>query len=232
MYQDLTWWERPCAIRGPFVNYVGDGGSCTQLSREVAAYCGSSVNFVEPPRENTGRIKQVWTRHDARSRLLSTTTLRVAVSILYTPSQLRDALGLTKETFRYWRRCVPALNGGQSQRPRFGPSDLLATAVLKRLTEITGVPVGRLSPLADGLFTLCRGSAWPQLERMSAIIYLERNEIRLVAADATVQASVTAVVFPLRDVVVALREHLHEAEFDPQASIAFPPLVLAQRGTT
>lgn len=160
--------------------------------------------------------------------MLFTTLYGVAVPIRYTPGQLRDALGLTKETFRYWKRDLPALGSGRDQRPRFGPSDLLATAIVKRLTEVAGVPVSRLAPISDHLFALCRASAWPQLERMVAVFLLETDEVRFDPNEASHPISCVAFVLPLRPVVNALREHLHEAEFEVQANLAFPPFALSQ----
>lgn len=145
--------------------------------------------------------------------------------IRYTPAQLRDALGLSKETFRYWKKDLPALANGRDQRPRFGPSDLLATAIVKKLTDTAGLPVSRLAPTAVDLFAVCRTGAWPQLERMSVMILLETDEVRLIPSEANIPISSVALVLPLRPIIMTLREHLHEAEvFEGQGNLAFPPV--------
>lgn len=150
--------------------------------------------------------------------------------ILYTAGQLREALGLPKETFRYWKKAFPVLAGSRDQRPRFAPSDLLATALVKRLTETFGIPVAKLAPVADQLFSLCRDHAWPQLERMAAVFHLDKNEVRFEPEDRTLTVAEVALVLPLRPVVDALRAQLHQAEFDAQSSFAFPPFALPKRG--
>ncbi len=162
--------------------------------------------------------------------LWSTTPYGVAVPILYTPGQLREALGISKETFRYWKRDLPILGNRRDQRPRFEPSDLLATAIVKRLTEVTGLPVSRVAPIAEDLFALCRAHAWPRLERMAALFFLETNELRFVSVDMTHSLTSTVLVLPLRPIVNALREQLHHAEFDTQPNLAFPPFAVSKGG--
>lgn len=145
--------------------------------------------------------------------------------IRYTPAQLRDALGLSKETFRYWKRELPALANGRDQRPRFGPGDLLATAIVRKLTDTADLPVSRLAPAAADLFAVCRTRAWPQLERMSVVLLLETDEVRLLPSEADFPIPGLALVLPLRSIIATLREHLHEAEvFEEQGTLAFPPV--------
>ena len=112
----------------------------------------------------------------------------------------------------------------------FEPSDLLATAIVKRLTEVTGLPVSRVAPIAEDLFALCRAHAWPRLERMAALFFLETNELRFVSVDMTHSLTSTVLVLPLRPIVNALREQLHHAEFDTQPNLAFPPFAVSKGG--
>ncbi len=156
-----------------------------------------------------------------------TTPYGVAVPILYTPGQLRKALGISKETLRYWKKDIPALGGRQDQRPRFEASDLLATAIVKRVTEVAGIPISRLAPVSDELFSLCKAYAWPQLERMSAVFLFDTDELQFVSGDMPPFTD-TALIIPLRPTVNSLREHLHHAEFDAQSNFAFPPFALSK----
>ena len=48
--------------------------------------------------------------------------------MLYTPGQLRDAIGLSKGAYRSWKRVLPALPAGKSHGPIFFPGDVLASA--------------------------------------------------------------------------------------------------------
>lgn len=149
--------------------------------------------------------------------------------IRYTPGQLRETLGLSKETFRYWKKDLPALATGQDQRPRFGPGDLLATAIVKNLNDTAGVPVSRLAPSAVELFALCRTGVWPQLERMSVVILLETDEVRLIPSERGIPTSGLALILPLRPIITTLREQLHEAEIvDEQKEFTFPPIPVSR----
>ena len=148
------------------------------------------------------------------------------MAIRYTPGQLRDALQLTKETFRYWKKNLPALNAASGHSPCFGPGDLLATAIVKHATEVAGVSVSRLSSLAEQLFTLSRSSAWVHLERLTAVLSLEEGRVTFSGGEAGVVASGLTVLIPLRPIVAALRERLNEADVDPQGRLALPPVAL------
>jgi hypothetical protein len=149
--------------------------------------------------------------------------------IRYTPGQFRDALGLTKETFRYWKRDLPALGARAGHSPCFGPSDLVATAIAKQAIDILGVSIGRLAPLASELFAMCAQKPWPQLERMSAILFLKSGGVSFIEQGAPVPTKEPTVVVPLEPVIRELRERLFMADVEVQPSLAFPPHALRSR---
>lgn len=152
-----------------------------------------------------------------------------ALAIRYTPGQFRDALGLTKETFRYWKRDLPALAAVAGHSPCFGPSELVATAVAKQAVELAGVSIGRLAPLAAQLFALCEQRSWPQLERLSAILFLQTGHVSFVELAAPFPGQEPAIVIPLEPVIRELRDRLLAADVDLQSSLAFPPVAVASR---
>jgi hypothetical protein len=146
------------------------------------------------------------------------------MAIRLTPGQLRNALGLTKETFRYWKRDLPALAVAVGHGPCFEAGELLATAVAKHITDKAGIPVSRLAPFASELFALCRRSSWPQLARMTAIIFFESNEVQFVSADAFIPIKETTLVVPLQSLIEQLRGQLLDTDAIDQPKIA-PPRV-------
>lgn len=93
----------------------------------------------------------------------------------YTPGQLRDTVGLSKEAFRHWKRVVPAFAHGRGHAPSFSPGDVLASAVLRRLTDTAGVRIGHLSEIAPSIFQVCNASNWEALQNKSLIIDLQKR---------------------------------------------------------
>lgn len=144
----------------------------------------------------------------------------------YTPGQLRDALGLSKETFRYWRKELAVLASRRGSRACFGPADLLATAIIRQVTNL-GVPVGRLTNLAGDIFNECRRSNWLQLGRQTLLLQLDANAIRF-SNDARVPEGGATIAIPLGPLVDSLRCHLL-ADDTSQRSLTFPPLSVAKR---
>jgi hypothetical protein len=155
--------------------------------------------------------------------------LERALAIRYTPGQFRDALGLTKETFRYWKRDLPALAAVAGHSPCFGPGALLATAVAKRAVDFGGVSIGRLAPMASQLFALCEQKAWPQLERLSAVLFLKSGRVLFVEQGNPFPGEEPALVVPMEPVIRELRERLLAADVEVQTSLAFPPVAVSSR---
>jgi hypothetical protein len=155
--------------------------------------------------------------------------LECALAIRYTPGQFRDALGLTKETFRYWKRDLPALAGVTGHSPCFGPSELVATAIAKRAVDFGGASIGRLAPLASQLFAMCEQKAWPQLERLSAILFLNSGTVSFVEQGNPFTFEEPAIVVPMEPVIRELRERLLAADVEVQTSLAFPPVPVSSR---
>ncbi len=93
----------------------------------------------------------------------------------YTPGQLRDTVGLSKEAFRHWKRVVPAFASGRGHAPSFSSGDVLASAILMRLTDTVGVRIGHLSEVAPAIFQVCNASSWEALQSKSLVIDLQER---------------------------------------------------------
>ena len=104
----------------------------------------------------------------------------------YTPGQLRDSVGLSKEAFRHWKRVVPAFAAGKGRGPTFSSGDVLASAVLRQLTDTVGVRIGHLAEIAPAIFRICNVSTWDKLSEKSLIIDL--REHTCVLADSPVES--------------------------------------------
>ena len=152
------------------------------------------------------------------------------MAIRYTPGQLREAAGLSKDRWHYWRKEIAWLNPPSgSPRACFGPGELLAVAVLSQLHSL-GFPISRLVEIADGLRDHCCSSSWPQLERTSTVVELGATKITHLPAVPT-SSDRPFLVLPLGPIIASLREHLFEEMPIPQRTFAFPPVAL-RRGSS
>src|SRR5882724_7217355 len=142
------------------------------------------------------------------------------MAIRYTPGQFRDALGLTKETFRYWKRDLPALAAVAGHSPCFGPGELLATAVAKSLVDGAGVQISKLASLATELFSLLRNEPWPELERFNLLLFCGSGRAELTSVDGPIRCAETAILVPLRPLIERLRERLLAADVTAQRNLA------------
>lgn len=134
--------------------------------------------------------------------------------MFYTPGQLRDSVGLSKEAFRHWKRVVPALTKGRGHAPSFSPGDVLASTVLRRLTDAAGVRIGHLSDIAPAIFEVCNASSWDVLQHKCLVIDLQEGTC--VAANGSSRpAGDLVVVCALAPLVKALRFDLLNGAASP-----------------
>ena len=84
-------------------------------------------------------------------------------------------MGLSKEAFRHWKRVIPAFANGRGHAPSFSSGDVLASTVLRRLTDTMGVRIGHLSEVAPAIFAVCNGSTLDELRNKSLVLDLERR---------------------------------------------------------
>lgn len=122
----------------------------------------------------------------------------------YTPGQLRDTVGLSKEAFRHWKRVVPGFANGRGHSPSFSPGDVLASAVLRRLTDNAGVRIGHLSQIAPAIFKICNTSSWQTLQQKSLIIDLNKRTC-VSTNDPALPAGELVVVCALAPLIKALQ---------------------------
>ena len=126
----------------------------------------------------------------------------------YTPGQLRDTVGISKETFRHWKRVLPALSSGRRHAPSFSPGDVLATAVLHRLTETCGVRIGHLADVATGIFDICNQTSWDVLANRILVLDLSKHECLIVAKSNDIPINNAVVLCPLGSLITALQDYL------------------------
>lgn len=140
----------------------------------------------------------------------------------YLPAQVKEALRISEETFRHWRRALPPLQGRKGYGPCFTPGDLLALKVVAQLHTL-GIQVRHITPHAVDLFEVCSQSAWFGLND-KAIAY-RGNSISITAVSEARLPAQACVLVPLRPLIAELRQAFSDEETVPtQSDIAFPPM--------
>lgn len=145
----------------------------------------------------------------------------------YTPGQLRGTVGLSKEAFRHWKRVVPAFANGRGHAPSFSSGDVLASAVLRQLTDIIGVRIGHLSEIAPAIFQVCNASSWDALQNKSLVINLQERSC-VVVDDHSVPVGELVVVCALAPLVKALHSDLLNSNAPPRSK-PLPPIAIDER---
>ena len=156
--------------------------------------------------------------------LVANNKLDGGMAVHFTPGQLRDAAGLTQETYRHWKKALPPLYREAGHSPCFTAGDLLATAIVRLVVLDFGIRVGALAGLADALFYGCNERSWPALERSVLLIDLAREAIQLKPESSTLVFDDPAIVVPLRQIIDRLRRALLAGDDDGQEVLRFPPV--------
>lgn len=125
----------------------------------------------------------------------------------YTPGQLRGTVGLSKEAYRHWKRVVPAFANGKGHAPSFSPGDVLASAVLRKLTDTIGVRIGHLSEIAPAIFRVCNRSSWEELSGKYLLIDLQEHSCVAVNDPSRLDADLL-VVCAMDPLIKSLRSDL------------------------
>lgn len=126
----------------------------------------------------------------------------------YTPGQLRELVGLSKETFRHWKRVLPALSTGRRRGPCFSAGDVLATTVLHRITESCGARIGHLKGVASGIFDICNRTPWDVLANRILVLDLSVDRCTVVAESRDISVDDAVVICALESRITALQSRL------------------------
>ena len=121
-----------------------------------------------------------------------------------TPAQFRDALGLTQETLRHWRRVLPPFQDLAGYAPVFTTGDLIAGAVIKRLVDTCGISVSKFTEQSIAIATTCNETPWPELSRCVLILSLEDATCVLRAESAKATAASLSISIPLGPILDGL----------------------------
>lgn len=200
--------------------------------------CGLQRNSVPPesplPRPSTPHYIP---RSAAHTALWHGTTVqfvvanelnwRIVLSMRYTPAQMKEALEITEETLRHWRKGLSPLRGKRGYAPCFSPGDLLALKVVTQLHRL-GMGIRQLQPVADDLFKACSQGVWSSVEN-KVLVFDGQNMDVVTIGDEGRWAQRVRIAVPLKPLIEQLQQRLSEEEVLPsQPEIVFPPFGVAQ----
>ena len=126
----------------------------------------------------------------------------------YTPGQLREAAGLSKEALRHWRRVLPGFPSGNGHGPCFLPGDILASAIICRMTKGCGVSVGQLTEVSQKIFELCNETPWEMLAQHVLVVELGGEARVKVATHSRAVCDNAVLICPMAPIIKKLRNDL------------------------
>lgn len=146
-------------------------------------------------------------------------------TVEYTLTQFRDTVGISLETHRHWKRVLPPLARRRGRAPNFTVGDLIAGAVVKRLTDVGGLRVGHLKDVADALFALCNRSQWATMASASLVLDCDRRQCEIADTTRLPNGEGLILSLPLGPVLDSIRASLLKSTSDhSQTSLRFPPV--------
>jgi hypothetical protein len=160
----------------------------------------------------------------------------------FTQAQLREAVGISIETYRHWRTVLPPLYGHKGRAAHFGFGDLVAVAVIRCVVEELGVGISRVASASTPLFAGCRDETWLAQRRQYAVFSLPLRpadtEERIDLSGALISApelgnelAFGAIIVPVEPIVAALRTKLFDGDIgsaSAQRTLPFGPTRLTR----
>lgn len=142
----------------------------------------------------------------------------------FTPGQLRSTVGLSKETFRHWKRVIPAFSNRRGHSPTFTPGDVLASAILRGLTNSCGIRIGRLSEAVAKIFDACNRLSWVALSDHVLVVNLPSGSCNIVPKATAMPTDRTAIIYPLASVIEDVKaELLYTGQWSAQPHLSLAP---------
>lgn len=140
----------------------------------------------------------------------------------FTPGQVKEALGVSEETLRYWRRVLPGFSGRKGYAPCFGFHDVVCLRLVKEICTVLGIQVSKVVPVL------------PDLRRMVVKALLSSDDPCFLAFDPTNESvtsitpaeflalAKTVVILPAHTLVDEVQSKLLGLEEMDQLPLPFP----------
>lgn len=150
----------------------------------------------------------------------------------FTPGQLRSTVGLSKETFRHWKRVLPAFSNRKGHSPSFSSGDVLASAIIRSITESCGARIGHLAEISTAIFDVCNTTTWAALEGRVLVVDFSNGDCSILQNPISIPLNSIVVVCPLSPIIQQLQTELLPSETSPkQGTLFFPPTQISRETT-
>lgn len=146
-----------------------------------------------------------------------------------TPAQFRDALGISQETLRHWRKSLPVFRGRNGYAPAFTTGDLLVGAVVKLLRDHWGISVAAFAEQSVILGEVLGKAPWPSLSASAIRLSLVDKGCTLVPVASQQAIDAPCLLIPLAPIVEHLTKTLLQERDQSQAPIYFPPVGVGRK---
>jgi hypothetical protein len=145
--------------------------------------------------------------------------------VQFTAGQLREAVGVSVEMYRHWKRVLPPFSDRQGYVPTFSIGDLVAARVLRCLTETFGVRAGHLSRLSVDIVRLCNETPWAKLANGDLVIDPTGETCHLAKHGGPSVRSKPIIVLPMVFLMAELGGALQKRRpVSDQRELQFPPI--------
>lgn len=165
--------------------------------------------------------------------------------MIFTQHQARDAVGLSVETFRHWRKVIPYLGTRAGRQARFSFGDLVVLGVLQILVDELGIRIGQFSSSSQKFFKDCNTLAWidatdayalvqpnPRTERPRSDRGIVPVAVSVALHDVASHLTRTSIVIPLDPIAHSLRQFLFDEtgeQSSGQTWLPLPPVAVRGR---
>lgn len=146
-----------------------------------------------------------------------------------TPAQFRDAIGLTQETLRHWRRVLPIYQGHTGYAPTFSAGDMLTGAIIKTLVDTCGVSVSKFAEQSCAIGEVCNNTSWEILSESVLVLSLSESICILIKKEECTMLNTLCVTVPLGPIVEHLTLSITSDSEPLHYPISFPPMINGQR---
>lgn len=145
----------------------------------------------------------------------------------FTPGQVQTLLGLTPETFRFWKKALPPLAGRNGYSPCFSLGDVLAMALIKAMTDDAAVPVKALHAVSASLFKQCGLQSWTGFERSILVVELPSVRVEFLSEPQVPQLDRIGIIVACRPIIARLHAGVFDGvEESQQGHLQFPPTMV------
>lgn len=147
----------------------------------------------------------------------------------FTQLQVREIIGLSQETLRYWRRILPPLQGRKGKSARFTAGDILALLIINEVVDSFGVNIAVIASISSQLFEQCQGVRWHQFrDRFLAIDARAANVSPMSKSGIILPSDGPLLILDIEKYLGMLRDSLTSDELT-QTAFPFGPMAVPKR---